>query len=283
MSPNFGYEKVGTRYDMTYRGELVACHFTCPEDGTADSISAYLDWIYVGSVPVRFAIYRHSDNKFIAATEEILVGGRGWFKANFTSPKPSLIKGTEYWLVVFPNAPDTGLREFEDPAEWDKSVEQTGLTYPNFPDPLIVTGHFPRIYSIFCSYTPGAPPPTHTLTIISSAGGTTDPAPGAYIYDEGAVVRVTAYPATGYLFDHWELDGVVRTENPIDVLMDADHKLYAVFVAAPPPPTHRLRVESTPISGVPVNLDGSPMGNTPVQTDVREGTHEVEVPEEVEI
>lgn len=48
------------------------------------------------------------------------------------------------------------------------------------------------------------------------------------------------------------------------------------------PPARRLRVESTPVS-VPVDLDGSPVGNAPVEADVEEGSHEVEVPGEVEI
>jgi len=72
--------------------------------------------------------------------------------------------------------------------------------------------------------------PQYTLTISATAGGTTDPAPGSYVYDEGTEVTVTAIPDEFYEFDHWELDGAVRSENPIDVLMDADHTLHAVFI-----------------------------------------------------
>ncbi|GAI57803.1 unnamed protein product, partial [marine sediment metagenome] len=86
--------------------------------------------------------------------------------------------------------------------------------------------------------------PTHTLTISATVGGTTSPAPGSYVHDEGTVVRVTAYPGSGYLFDHWVLDGVTRTENPIDVVMDRDHALRAVFEAIPPP-EHILTITST--------------------------------------
>ena len=78
------------------------------------------------------------------------------------------------------------------------------------------------------------PPPEYTLTITSSAGGTTDPAPGAYSYPEGTVVSVTAIPDLGYNFDHWELDGSnIGSANPTSVTMDADHALHAVFTPAP--------------------------------------------------
>lgn len=64
---------------------------------------------------------------------------------------------------------------------------------------------------------------------------------------------------------------------------ERDPELAAVleitYTPVAPPPTHRLRVESEPIS-VPVTLNGAPIGNTPVEADVEEGAHEVGVPEE---
>jgi hypothetical protein len=74
-------------------------------------------------------------------------------------------------------------------------------------------------------------PISHSLTITSTSGGTTNPAPGSYNYDAGTNVSVTAIANTYYRFDHWELDGVNRTENPINVIMDQDHTLHAVFRA----------------------------------------------------
>lgn len=75
----------------------------------------------------------------------------------------------------------------------------------------------------------------YTLTITVTVGGTTDPAPGSYTYPSGTVVTVTALPDVGYAFDHWELDGVnVGAANPINVTMDANHTLHAVFTAMPP-------------------------------------------------
>jgi hypothetical protein len=70
----------------------------------------------------------------------------------------------------------------------------------------------------------------YLLKISSSAGGTTNPAPGSYWYDRGVSVQVTATPSSGYVFDHWELDGqVAGTSTSITVTMDKPHNLVAVF------------------------------------------------------
>ncbi|MEM2994796.1 MAG: CARDB domain-containing protein [Candidatus Bathyarchaeia archaeon] len=75
-------------------------------------------------------------------------------------------------------------------------------------------------------------PVTYPLTITSTTGGTTDPAPGAYTYPGDTIVTVRAIPITGYILDHWELDGAnVGNPNPIHVTMDADHTLHAVFTS----------------------------------------------------
>jgi len=72
--------------------------------------------------------------------------------------------------------------------------------------------------------------PVYTLTITASAGGTTDPSPGSYEYDTGAVAVVSATHDIGYIFDHWELDGDnVGSTNPINVIMTSDLTLHAVF------------------------------------------------------
>jgi hypothetical protein len=74
----------------------------------------------------------------------------------------------------------------------------------------------------------------YTLTITSTAGGTTDPEPGTYTYIAGSTVQVTAIPNTYYVFDHWELDGGnVGSTSPYTVMMNGNHTLRAVFSFAP--------------------------------------------------
>jgi hypothetical protein len=60
-----------------------------------------------------------------------------------------------------------------------------------------------------------------------------------HIYPPGTTVGVTATPNSGYYFSHWILDGAnAGNSNPINVLMDQNHTLNAVFLLteAPPPP-----------------------------------------------
>jgi hypothetical protein len=74
-------------------------------------------------------------------------------------------------------------------------------------------------------------PVEHNLTITTTTGGSTDPAPGTYSYSCGSNVSITAFPDSCYQFDHWELDGSnVGSANPYTVTMKSNHTLQAVFV-----------------------------------------------------
>ena len=89
--------------------------------------------------------------------------------------------------------------------------------------------------------------PTCKLTISSTAGGTTDPPPGSYVFPKDQKVTVTAIPDEGYEFSTWMLDGVASTENPIDVVMIRDYELTAYFQEiSPPPATCRLSIRVLP-------------------------------------
>jgi outer membrane protein assembly factor BamB len=91
----------------------------------------------------------------------------------------------------------------------------------------------------------------YNLTIIAMTGGTTNPPPGVHAYVAGTTIQVTAIPSTYYLFDHWELDGVNNSTNPISVLMNTSHTLYAVFTFSPPPGLPIVRFDPSGISVCP--------------------------------
>jgi len=72
------------------------------------------------------------------------------------------------------------------------------------------------------------PPPTvpqHTLTISSDGEGTSNPANGSYLYNEGTAVQIAVL--TGTLVS-WELDGAAMTGQS-QVTMDADHMVMLHF------------------------------------------------------
>jgi len=73
---------------------------------------------------------------------------------------------------------------------------------------------------------------THELTIaVDPVGaGTTEPAAGVHIYDEGSVVPITATAASGYAFDYWT-GAVANVSSPTTtVTIDADKTITAHFV-----------------------------------------------------
>jgi len=87
--------------------------------------------------------------------------------------------------------------------------------------PQIATAHYVQLM-------------TYMLTIITTAGGTTNPAPGTYTYTAGLTIQVEAIPNVNCVLDHWELDEInVGSADPYSVLMDKDHTLKAIFSPAP--------------------------------------------------
>jgi hypothetical protein len=120
----------------------------------------------------------------------------------------------------------------------------------------------------------------YTLTITTATGGTTNPSPGTYTYWAGTTVNVTATPNSGYIFDHWELDGApAGSQNPISVTMNSDHTLHAVFQAKYDVTIKaHCNTEGVDIS-VGITMDGSPTGyNTPHTFTGLTGTHTFTVP-----
>jgi hypothetical protein len=120
----------------------------------------------------------------------------------------------------------------------------------------------------------------YTLTIATTAGGTTNPSPGKHTYNYGTVVSVTAIPDAGYTFDHWELDSVTNSTNPISVKMEANQTLYSVFIQIPYAinVNSHCNTEDVDIS-VSITMDGSPTGYTTPHTFIDlTGTHNFTVP-----
>jgi parallel beta-helix repeat protein len=71
---------------------------------------------------------------------------------------------------------------------------------------------------------------SYTLTIMSKAGGTTNPVPGTYSYIAGENITVAAIPDDGYSFWNWMVDNETRQENPLDITMNSNHSLTVLFV-----------------------------------------------------
>lgn len=72
--------------------------------------------------------------------------------------------------------------------------------------------------------------PQTLLMILSSLGGTSDPAPGNHTYAYGTNVTVAAIPNSNYVFGHWLLNSSVEGVNPVEVAMNFDYTLQPFFV-----------------------------------------------------
>ncbi|NLE57307.1 MAG: hypothetical protein GX616_03025, partial [Planctomycetes bacterium] len=70
-----------------------------------------------------------------------------------------------------------------------------------------------------------------TVAVSPAGGGTTLPAAGTHVYPENAVVDITATPAPGYRFDHWE--GACTDSGACQVTMTEDKTVTAYFTELP--------------------------------------------------
>jgi photosystem II stability/assembly factor-like uncharacterized protein len=76
------------------------------------------------------------------------------------------------------------------------------------------------------------PAPKYTLTIAAKTGGTTNPSPGSFQYDENSVVSIIAVPQANYSFNGWTGDvaNSHNNDNPLNVTMDSDKSIMANFL-----------------------------------------------------
>ena len=145
----------------------------------------------------------------------VTIPGEGWYNAstyvNLTAP--DLVAG-----------PANNIRYRFDYWDVDGVSQGAGV------NPMMVTMDAPHVAT--AHYT--AITSQYTLTIVTTTGGTTDPPPGSYTYDEGTIVSVTAIPEENYKFDHWELNGTFYSDqSTVEVTMDNNYELKAFFEYLP--------------------------------------------------
>jgi hypothetical protein len=61
-----------------------------------------------------------------------------------------------------------------------------------------------------------------TVIVADSVGGTTDPAPGTYIYPEGETITMIATANEGFEFQHWLISGTYLPTHEPPVILDED-------------------------------------------------------------
>lgn len=96
----------------------------------------------------------------------------------------------------------------------------------------------------------------YNLTKQISGQGTTVPAPGVTAYNCGSVIAITAAPAQGWKFDHWE-GAASGSELKASVEMTSDKQITAVFTEVVVPPTKAIITISVTGSGTTDPASGS--------------------------
>jgi len=177
--------------------------------GTTPAISVFID-----KDKALTAYYEEVPAVTYTLTVNITVGGT-------TNPSPGTYTAPSGSTVQVTALPNSGYA-FD---HW--SLDGTTRT-ENPIDVLMDNNH------TLTAYFKTLPPPTYTLTINTTTGGTTSPSPGAYSHPQGTSVSITAIANSGYQFDHWILDGATRTENPITITINTNDSLTAYFTTLPP-------------------------------------------------
>jgi hypothetical protein len=152
-------------------------------------------------------------------------GGEGWYD-----------NGTNAYATLDTDTVDYGNGSRRAFTNW--YGDASGTNYAQ-SDPIYMDG----------SKTAAANWKTQYYLTMSTSSGTVTPSSGWH--DAGSTVQIGASANAGYLFDHWELDGVnIGSINPYTVTMNANHTLRALFTALPPPtptPTPAPTPTPTPI------------------------------------
>jgi len=163
-------------------------------------------------------------NNFINNNQQVYIYPTGYANV-WDNAYPS---GGNFWSDY------TGVDLFSGPYQNETGSDGIGDT------PYVIDANNTDHYPLMNPY--GAPPQTYNLTITTTVGGTTDPVPGTYTYEEPTHVTVTAIPYANYRFDHWVYDDEdIGSENPVTVYVGSNHTLHAVFTLV----TYTLKIETT--------------------------------------
>lgn len=200
----------------------------------SDYVTGYIYWYQKGNlagggevggdfsmyVHVKFQVFDITAN--VLAAEKLLIDEHGVYSDEGTWHDDSmdyipLFEGHYYkfslWAEVHAHAYGFGaaIADFGGIYTWSDSRIQWGeINMPN-----TVPAHALSI-GYYSTYPP-------------SREGTTDPAIGTHVYEEGTAVSVQAIPNAGYVFSYWLLDGTLCRSNPIVVTMNARHSLQVYF------------------------------------------------------
>lgn len=132
----------------------------------------------------------------------------------------------------------------------------------------------------------GGDKPVLTVNVSPKEGGRTTPTQDeAHFYKYMSEVFVQQQANDGFVFSHWLLDGNPVYDDVLEVLMDRNHTVFAVFEGGivqppppPPPPTQfTITIRSLPFTGVTFAVDGLHTSHTNNTITVQPGQHVINI------
>ena len=143
---------------------------------------------------------------------------------------------TGYFNSTSPDMPTEFTHSFDLPAKIIPKGSCLGFIIYECRDSNVKWSFDSTLHPSYLTIPPSTEVVSYTLNIMPATGGNTSPGSGIYTYVQGTEVAVTATPQAGYSFDHWGLDEInIGSTNPVDILLDKNHTLLAVFVDNIPP------------------------------------------------
>jgi len=159
IDPTFGYETAGAS-DARFNNYVIGSLFTCPESGSAESITAYVRIDTANQqARTKTAIYKGSDKSLVKSSQEITLTSTSFSWVTYNLLAQADIINEDYWLVVWG---ETGTGYAFPYMAFDTGTATGGLqtvTYQAgegdnlWPDPYNPTSTLTRTYSIYCTYT----------------------------------------------------------------------------------------------------------------------------------
>ena len=156
LDPNFGYESQGGS-GLMINNAIRGSWFECPDDGMAESITAYITHVGLGSGSTdgKCAIYAYQNDSngtyLVGETEEVEISSSGWKTFNFVN-ETQFAGGTKYFLTAW----SSQVTKIQDilayTTETDKGIAKTSTTYDSWPEPLTDEVGVNHKYSIYCTY-----------------------------------------------------------------------------------------------------------------------------------
>jgi hypothetical protein len=173
VDPSFGYTSAGTSSKSVAVDSIIGSVFTLTTgSGTADSMSFWARYSSGSdSNNAKCAIYNHSDLSLVGNTTAqscAYTATYTLYTINFSEPKPSLVNGSSYVLVVWLDKTSNNYYVPYVTGDANQGHIQA-LAINGFPAPL-VPSHDNNKYSIFCNYTVGVALQNLTVDLTLTTG-----------------------------------------------------------------------------------------------------------------